>query len=135
MVENCFSSGVATAEAMVSGEAPGQARAHRDDGVVHVGQVAHRQLRVADDAEEQDADHHQRGGDRPPDEELGEVHGRLFGLDVSRTTRRAPGEMRNCPSVTTISPGSRPFEITALTSSERSTTTGFAVAEESAFST
>ena len=55
MVENCFSSGVATDEAIVSGLAPGQAGGDLDRGEVHVGQVAHRQRAVGHDAEQQDA--------------------------------------------------------------------------------
>ena len=48
---------------------------HLDDRVVHGGQVVHRQLPVAEDAEQ-----HHRGGedrrhDRPADERLGQVHG------------------------------------------------------------
>ena len=38
MVENCFSSGVATEEAIVSGLAPGRRRVHLDGGKVDVRQ-------------------------------------------------------------------------------------------------
>jgi hypothetical protein len=43
MVENCFSSGVATAEAIVAGLAPGKPRTHLDRGKIHARQIAHRQ--------------------------------------------------------------------------------------------
>ena len=69
MVENCFSSGVATAAAMVSGLAPGRFGADLDGGEVHVGQIAHRQLRVREHAEDEDGRHDQRGRDRTADEE------------------------------------------------------------------
>ena len=54
IVENCLSSGVATAEAIVSGLAPGRRGRDLDGREVHVGQVAHRKQAVAHDAEEQD---------------------------------------------------------------------------------
>mgnify|MGYP003694226501 CR=1 FL=1 len=55
MVENCFSSGVATAEAIVSGLAPGSCACTWIVGKVDVGQRVHRQQPVGDDAEDQDA--------------------------------------------------------------------------------
>ena len=64
MVENCFSSGVATAEAMVSGLAPGRLAVDLDGREVDVGQVADRQQAVGHEAEHQDARHEQRGHDR-----------------------------------------------------------------------
>src|SRR5205823_4184838 len=126
------------------GAAARQARVHRDDRVVDVGQVAHRQQAVADDAEQQDPDHHQRGRDRTADEDLGEVHCRVppplapppaAPPPASRTSTFAPGPIRNCPSVTTVSPGLRPLAITASTSSERSTWTGRELVVESRLST
>ncbi len=48
IVENCFSSGVATVDAIVSALAPGSVRGDRDCRVVDVGQVAHRQPRIGD---------------------------------------------------------------------------------------
>ena len=107
MVENSFSSGVATAEAMVSGLAPGQAGAHRDRGVVHRGQVAHRQLPVGHQAEDQNAGHDQRGHDRPPDEELG-IHRTPSLRAVSAAAliwTLEPWRRRSWPSITTRSPG------------------------------
>ena len=55
IVENCFSSGVATVAAIVCGLVPGSVGAHRDRREVDVRQVAHRQLPVRDDAEDEDA--------------------------------------------------------------------------------
>ncbi len=75
MVENCFSSGVATAEAMVSGLAPGSDRRDLNGGEIHVGQVAHRQEPVAHDPEEENAQHDEGGHDGPADEQLGDAHG------------------------------------------------------------
>src|SRR5215472_3317841 len=69
MVENCRSSGVATAEAMVSAR-PRQARAHLDGGKVHVGQITHGQLAVGHEAEDEQARHEQRGHDGALDEEI-----------------------------------------------------------------
>ena len=74
MVENCFSSGVATAEAIVSGLAPGSSARDLDGREVDVGQRRHRQQAIGGDAEDQDAGHDQHRHDRPADEELAEVH-------------------------------------------------------------
>ena len=74
MAENSFSSGVATAEAMVSGLAPGSAAETWMVGKVDVGQLRHRQLPVGQDAEGQNADHDQDRHDRTADEDLGDVH-------------------------------------------------------------
>ena len=74
IVENCFSSGVATVAAIVCGLAPGRRRAHRDRREVDVRQVAHRQLAIRDDAEDEDADHDERRHDGPFDEQRREVH-------------------------------------------------------------
>ena len=48
----------------------GQRGGDEDDREVHVRQVAHRQQPEAEDAEEQDRHHHQRGRDRPADGEF-----------------------------------------------------------------
>ena len=85
------------------GARAGQARRDLDGGEVHVGQVAHRQQAIGDDAEDEDARHDQRGHDGPPDEELG-AH--------ALTSTRAPGTSRSWPSVTTRSPAERPLVIT-----------------------
>ena len=45
MVENCFSSGVATEEAIVSGLAPGKLGGHLDGGEIDAREVAHGQAR------------------------------------------------------------------------------------------
>ena len=44
---NCRSSGVATAEAIVSGSAPGRSRAHRDHRILDLRQTRHRQQRIS----------------------------------------------------------------------------------------
>ncbi len=74
IVENCFSSGVATVAAIVCGLVPGQRRADGDRREIDVRQVAHRQLPVRDDPEDQNADHDQRGHDRPFNEQRREIH-------------------------------------------------------------
>ena len=61
---NCVSSGWATAEAMVSGLAPGSLRGNLNGREIDLRQRRDRQLRIGDDADEQDADHQQRGCDR-----------------------------------------------------------------------
>ena len=73
--ENCRSSGVATFEAMVSGLAPGSVALTWRVGKIHVRQRRHRQAEIADDADQQERDRDQRGGDRPVDEGAGEIHG------------------------------------------------------------
>ena len=60
MVENCFSSGVATAEAIVSGLAPGRLAVTWMVGKVDVRQIADRQQPVGHDAENQDRHDQQR---------------------------------------------------------------------------
>ena len=107
IVENCFSSGVATAAAIVSGLAPGRLALTVIVGIVDGRQVAHRQLPVGDDAEDEDADHDQRRHDRPADEQLGEVHvapARALSPEALICTFE-PDRSRSCPSVTTRSPG------------------------------
>ena len=74
MVVNCRSSGVATAEAMVSGLAPGRLGVDRDGGVIDLRQIADRQALVSDDAEQRDARHQKAGGNRPPDKGFGNIH-------------------------------------------------------------
>ena len=78
MVENCFSSGVATAEAIVSGLAPGRLAETLMVGIIHARQVAHGQLAKTDQADQQNADHDQRGHHRPANEQFGNAHGLLF---------------------------------------------------------
>src|SRR5262249_5009205 len=115
------------------GARAGKTGAHRDHRVVHVREVAHRELCVAQHAEEQDAGHHQRGHDQPADEQLGDAHGAPPA--GARTSTWAPGESRNWPSVITVSPGSSPPASTAISSTVRLTLTGRGVTVESGFST
>ena len=73
---NCCSSGVATAEAIVSGLAPGVVGRHDDGREIDLRQRRDRQQVVGADAEHQHAQHQQRGRDRPADEGFGDVHRR-----------------------------------------------------------
>ena len=79
MVANCFSSGSATDEAIVSGLAPGSAALTRMRRQVDARQIGDRQLEIGQHAEHDDAQHEERGGDRPPDEDRGEIHDAAFG--------------------------------------------------------
>ena len=81
---NCFSSGSATDEAIVSGLAPGSDACTRMVGKVHARQIGDRQLLVGEDAEHQDAQHQQRRRDRPPDEDRREIHGAAFDRPARR---------------------------------------------------
>ena len=56
MVENWRSSGVATADAMVSGIGAGQRGGHLDGRIIDAGQRGHGQRAVADDAEQQNGE-------------------------------------------------------------------------------
>ena len=74
MVENCLSSGVATAEAMVSGLAPGRLALTRIVGKSTFGQVAHRQKPVPHYAEEEDRQHDEGRHDRSAYKNFRDVH-------------------------------------------------------------
>ncbi len=77
MVENCFSSGIATELAMVSGLAPGSGDGHQNRRKIDVRKIADRQQTIARDSEKQNRRHDQRGHDRPFDKNLGDVHERF----------------------------------------------------------
>ena len=96
-------------------------------GKVDLRQRRDRQLRIDDDADEQDADHQQRGRDRMPDEPAGKaaIHGAGAlggelsasfpgaldgGASVGCTTE--PTWSRYCPATTTLWPGVRPCSTT-----------------------
>ena len=64
MVENCFSSGVATVAAIVAGLAPGSTAVTLMVGKSTFGRSLTGQLPVGDDAEEEDGDHDERRHDR-----------------------------------------------------------------------
>ena len=74
MVANCFSSGRATAEAIVSGLAPGKARLHLNRREIDRGKIADREEPVRHRAEHEHADDEQRGRNRPFDEKGREIH-------------------------------------------------------------
>src|SRR5262249_22136491 len=112
-------------------------------GEVDVRERRDRQLAVGEYAESQDADHDEPRHDGPADEELRQVHDALPpGSPASATPcpplSRAfplpslpppfgatlmPGTRRDCPVVTTRSPGASPLAMTEFPSSVRSTTT------------
>ena len=97
---NCRSSGWATDEAMVVGAGAGQLRRDLDGREVDRGQRRHRQAAIGDQADEQDADHDQRGADRVPDEGRGDAACAWLDSDLARplgvsAVRAAPGQ-RTC---------------------------------------
>ena len=75
-----------------------RAARHDVDGrEFHRRQARHRQLVVSDSADQEQADRHQRGADRPPDERVGEVHGRSPAAGapgVARGARAGTGDSR-----------------------------------------
>ena len=78
MRPNCRSSGVATAEAIVSGLAPGSAAPTPEIvGKSTCGSGETGSNKYADRAGQRDRDRQQRRADRPADEGRGEVHARL----------------------------------------------------------
>ena len=64
--------------------------------------------------------------DRTADERAGEVHrvAPVVAIGDSCTAMRAPGARRNCPSVTTVSPGRNPDAMTDSAPAVRATFTG-----------
>ena len=105
------------------GAGPGQAGPHLDRREVHRRQVAHRQQAVGHHPEHGDAQHQQGGGDRPLDEQLGNVHDPAFASPAARWVTRPPGTSRRCPSVTTVSPASSPVAIIDSVPATRETVT------------
>src|SRR5207237_4854354 len=122
----------------------GKARRNQNRRKVYIGQIAHRQQAIAHDPEHQDPEHDQGGHHGPANEEFGDVHdysprARGFwefcavpvllpvvdGVTAACfNSTLAPGTNRNCPSVTTRSPGVRPLSTTACPSLLRLTITG-----------
>src|SRR6185295_5862311 len=100
---------------------PGQIRGHLDGGEVHVGQVAHGELRVGEQPEDEDGRHHERGGDGAPDEGLGDAHGLP---PAGRACTRAPETRPSWPSTTTVSPAVTPRLRIVPASPAGSATTG-----------
>ncbi len=117
----CRSSGCATEEAMVSGEAPGRRGADRDGREVDLRQRRDRQQRIGDDADQQDRHHQQRRRDGMADEGAGDAF--LIDRPIRRRqlpppapasmATRAPGCKPNWPTVTTFSPSLSPLATTA----------------------
>ena len=84
-------------------------REHLDGRIVDLRQRGDRQLPVRDEAGQQNADHQQRGRDRPQDERPRGAHGRGLRGAVRCAAPLAPGRaaaVRRCPSGT-IPPGRR----------------------------
>ena len=71
---NCRSSGVATAEPIVSGLAPGKRRVHLDRGEFDLRQRRNRQQEIAQRPDQRDRDRHQRRADRAMDERSRQTH-------------------------------------------------------------
>ncbi len=95
MAANCFSSGSATDDAIVSGLAPGRPAGNLDRREVDRRQVGDRQLAVGHHAEHQDAQDEQRRRDRPLDEDFRKVHGATFWGSSPFTLIRLPGTSRS----------------------------------------
>ena len=149
MVENWFSSGVATADAMVSGSAPGRLADTSMVGKSTLGSSLTGKRGIAEDAEDHQRRHQQRRHHRPFDEELRNVHcesalsgdrlrgraaarGGAAGVVASAVAPRfrgaarhlAAGKTRSWPSVITLSPGFSLPWIASLMPSSNSTFTG-----------
>ncbi len=73
IVENSFSKGVATEDAIVSGLVPAK-DANFNGGEINIRQVAHREQTIRHYAENKNSDHHQSGHDRMGNKYLGKVH-------------------------------------------------------------
>lgn len=65
------------------GSGPGEIGAHQNRGEVHVGEVAHRQIPVGDNAEQQNGRHDQGGHDRTFDEGRGDAQGLISQLIIN----------------------------------------------------
>ena len=78
----------------MTGSPPGRLRRHVDRRIFDGRQIADRQRAVRDDAEQRDRRHQQAGGDRPPDEGLGDVHGPLS----DRLVLDRPGRLLRRPA-------------------------------------
>ncbi len=104
------------------GRRSGQRRGNLDRREVHARKVRDGEQPVGHQAEDEDARHHERRRDGAADEELGEVHD--FFASAVRTSIFAPGERRNWPSVTTVSPAESPLAITTPLGTLRATVTG-----------
>ena len=111
IVENSRSSGVATADAIVSGFAPGKRGLHLNRRIVDCGKRGNRQGPERDDAEQaewrSDTSAVMTGRSMKMRERFMTYLLRAF---VGSTCRmRAPGNNRRWPSMTTVSPGAIPL--------------------------
>ena len=115
---NCRSSGAATDVAMVSALAPCQVARDLNGRKIDLRQRRDRQEREGGDADERDRRHQQRGGDRPADERLGEVHEAPLFVRLAACASMLTGALvfnLYCPPVTTRSPSAMP-EVTMVRS-------------------
>ena len=96
-----------------------QAGGDLDGRKIHLRQRRHGQQRIGDQADEQNARHHQRGADGIADEGCGNALAHS-GLTLvwaaselaTAVLTRTPGCTRYCPAVITCCPGDRPSSIT-----------------------
>src|SRR5262249_24735527 len=87
-----------------------------DRRIVDLRQCGDRQLLVGDEARQQQADHEERGGDRPEDEGPGQAQGAFAGglrSPVFCAVTFEPFWSLSTPSVTTCSPAAMPLPTTA----------------------
>ncbi len=96
MRPNCRSRGVATADAMVSGLAPGSDAPTEMTGKSICGKRRHRKLRVGQRARQQQGKGQQRSSDRPRDGWSGDVHNKCIFTTESRNTRKEFNKNRFC---------------------------------------
>ena len=115
IVANCFSSGSATADAIVSGLAPGSAGADLDGREVDGRQVADTgscRYAIAPNTRMPSMSSVVVTGRLM--KSCGEVHGATFAASSALMLTRLPGTSRSWPSVTTVSPGFSPLLIDRL---------------------
>ena len=122
---SCTSSGVATAEAIVSALAPGRLAAHLDGGKIHLRQRRDRQQRKGNEPQQHRRHREQHGGNGVMNEPVGKTRLEVHRYSVTwtppcgvswspsavsfeATFTAVPAMSWAWPSVTTRSPGSSP---------------------------
>src|SRR5262249_34197471 len=119
---------------------PLQRGAHLNGGKVDLRQRRYRQQRKRDKADKTDPRHHERRGDRAPDERFGNIHDEpsrfaTSGRGGSSTVTREPGRSLYWPLTTTRSPGESPDVTIVWSSVVGPTLTGRASATPSGLTT